>query len=78
MPVIDFPPSPVEGNLYASGSTTRRFDGQKWVIVPFESPTYGVVDGGDNSGVGNIVRVSGGTSFSTFGSATAMNGGTPS
>lgn len=80
MPNIDFPASPTTGSVYFADQNMWIYDGAEWNVfswgTPFQGNSDGMIIGGSRAST-SFTAVDGGSSGSTFGSASAVNGGTP-
>ena len=79
MPNIDFPASPTTGSVYFADQNMWIYDGEKWSIFSWGTPFQGNSDGmliGGTGRIPNFITADGGLSGSTFGSDSAVNGGT--
>lgn len=61
---INFPDTPQTNDTVGFGTNMWRFDGQKWELVLYKTPKYGIIDGA-NADKKNVL-INGGAPSSNF------------
>lgn len=76
MSLAPFPPSPQQGDTFASGDNLWRYNNGVWTIIPYGKADYGSVNGGRAQEL-YILKIDNAIASSTFAADESINGGTP-